>query len=202
MHHLDKQEDWGVEERIATVSVFLNGVFGHFFWIIRKIYKIWYIKKFATELCANFFGTQPVNAVFAYDISQNCLELPLWFGGNIQGYPQRMRPQSNCTECMQCIYFFLLYIIKLFAHLYIYMLCLSVSPFEFNIRQNGWTDQAQTLCGTLHHMTPGEVCGCSNSKSLCPKVFLVLDFKISRKNILNSAISKIILYCMKSRWSQ
>ena len=38
----------------------------------------------------------------------------------------------------------------------IYMLCLSVCPFLSKKRQNGWTDQAQILCGSSHVLRPSD----------------------------------------------
>ena len=43
---------------------------------------------------------------------------------------------------------------KWFLYLYIYFARLPVCLFVFNKRQNGWTDRAKILCGTLHD--PGE----------------------------------------------
>ena len=52
--------------------------------------------------------------------------------------------------------------------IYLYFACLNVEgcPVVSNKRQNGKTDRAQILCGTL-----GKVYGCSNLQNWCPKVF-------------------------------
>ena len=38
---------------------------------------------------------------------------------------------------------------------FLYNACLSVYPFVSNKRQNGLTDRAQILCGTLHDPSEG-----------------------------------------------
>jgi len=100
------------------------------------------------------------------------------------------------------IFFSSLYNKALRSSLYIYamLVCLSVWIQYTSKRLNR---SSPNFVWDITSHDPGRGVWMLKLKKFMSKSFFgMLDFKISRKNILKSAISKIILYCMKSRWSQ
>ena len=58
-----------------------------------------------------------------------------------------------------------------FIYQYTLFVCLSVYPFVSNEHQNGWTDPAQILCGTLHD--PRESLWMLKITKICAQKFLI-----------------------------